>query len=245
MSVQRVAEGVMRVYAGSTASYVLRDDTGILLVDAGLPSMWEGTYRAIRELGGAPADVRALVLTHAHFDHVGFARRVAERGVPVLVHAADSELAAHPYRYRHARPRSWYALRHPAHLRHLAGMVGAGALRVRGVEAGAGLVDGQVLDLPGSPHVLHVPGHTDGHCVFHVPGRELLFTGDALVSLDPYTGRTGPRVVARAGTRDAAAALKSLDRLPQGRMRVLPGHGDPWDGDVAVAVSQARDAGVA
>lgn len=245
MSVEPVADDVLRVYAGSTASYVLRDDSGILLVDAGLPSMWTGTQEAVRRLGGRLSDVRALVLTHAHFDHVGFARQVARGGVPVLVHDADAPLAAHPYRYRHARPRTWYALRHPRHLPHLAGMVAAGAFRVRGVEPAGRLLDGQVLDLPGSPRVVHVPGHTDGHCVFHLADRGLLFTGDALVTLDPYTGRVGPRVVARAGTRDAGEALRSLERLPTGPVTVLPGHGDPWTGDVGLAVRHARDAGVA
>ena len=50
------------------------------------------------------------------------------------------------------------------------------------------------LALPGAPQVLHTPGHTDGSCVLFLPERRALLTGDALVTLDPYTGRRGPRV---------------------------------------------------
>ena len=57
----------------------------------------------------APGDIQAVVLTHAHFDHVGFAERARrELGVPVYVHENDAPLARHPWRYDHERPRAAY-----------------------------------------------------------------------------------------------------------------------------------------
>lgn len=45
------------------------------------------------------------------------------------------------------------------------------------------LVDGQVLKLgPVTIHVIHTPGHTKGHLIFHLPTEHLLFTGDTLFS---------------------------------------------------------------
>jgi glyoxylase-like metal-dependent hydrolase (beta-lactamase superfamily II) len=74
--------------------------------------------------------------------------------------------------------------------------------------------------------VIFTPGHTDGECVFLFPDRRLLLTGDALVTLDPYTGFTGPRIVARAGTKDSRQALDSLAGLRSlDADLVLPGHG--------------------
>ena len=81
-------------------------------------------------------------------------------------------------------------------------MVRAGALRVPGLAADH-LVQGRtVLDLPGRPELVPAPGHTDGEHVVHLPDHGAVLTGDALVTLDPYTGRRGPRVVARAATND-------------------------------------------
>ena len=58
------------------------------------------------EVGGDVSDVGALILTHCHFDHVGFALRAhREWNVPVLVHLADRRLAANPYRYKPGRNR--------------------------------------------------------------------------------------------------------------------------------------------
>src|SRR3954453_4200546 len=61
------------------------------------------------------------------------------------------------------------------------------------------LADGEVLDVPGSPRVLHAPGHTAGHCALSLEDQSLLFSGDALVTLDMTRGRTGALWIWRAG----------------------------------------------
>lgn len=117
-----------------------------------------------------------------------------------------------------------------------------GALAVRGVDAEASLPSGGVLDVPGRPTVVHTPGHTDGHCAFYFATRGVLLSGDALVTLDPYTGKRGPQIVANAATKNAATALHSLDALEATEAGVvLTGHGDPWISGIA---SVARRAGV-
>ena len=100
--------------------------------------------------------------------------------------------------------------------------------------------------MPGAPVVVHTPGHTLGHCALHLPDRDALIAGDALVMLDPYTARRGPRVVARAATADSERALASLDALAAtGATTVLTGHGPPWTGGAEAAVAAARSAGAA
>jgi glyoxylase-like metal-dependent hydrolase (beta-lactamase superfamily II) len=242
MTVVEVADRVYRVSQAYVSCYLVEDAGRVLLVDAGLPAMWSATGDALARIGRRPSDVVGVALTHTHFDHLGFAARVRTRlGVPVWADPRDAALAAHPYRYLHERARSPYALRHPRCLPVLAAMVRAGALRVAPVRDTVAYDEAVLAGLPGAPRLVPTPGHTFGHVALHLPGRDALLTGDALVTLDPYTGAPGPQIVAGAATADSTQALRSLDALEATGARVLlPGHGEPWTEGVARAVAEAR-----
>jgi glyoxylase-like metal-dependent hydrolase (beta-lactamase superfamily II) len=243
---QNVADGVHRVRDAYVNWYLVEDGRRLTVVDAGHPRSWRSLDEAVRAIGRQLADIEALVLTHAHFDHVGFAERARrELGVPVHVHSADARLARHPWRYAHESPRSAYAIRHPGFIARFAAMGAAGALAVKGVEEVRTFDAPGALDVPGRPHVVPTPGHTDGHCALHLPERGVLICGDALVTFDPYTGRSGPRIVARAATADSSRALRSLDAISATPASVLlPGHGDAFNGGAERAARLAREAGV-
>lgn len=247
MTHTQVAQGVHLIEHAYVNCYVIEDNDGLTLVDTGLPSVWRELGTTIRDLGRSPSDVRAVVLTHAHFDHVGTARRLQRRlDVAIMAHADELHLAGHPYSYDHEKPVAPYPLRHPRAVPIMMRMVGAGMLRVRGVRGLRPFTPGEVLPVPGRPRVILSAGHTAGHCALHLPERDVLFSGDALVTLDPYTALTGPRIVAGAATADSGLALRSLDELAAtGAATVLPGHGDPWTDGIARAAQLARDAGVA
>ena len=71
-----------------------------------------------------------------------------------------------------------------------------------------------------------------------------MIAGDAIVTLNPYTARRGPQIVARAATADSNRALASLDALAEtGARTVLVGHGEPWRNGAEQAVTLARQAG--
>ena len=246
-TVHDVVPGVHLVTHGHTNCYVVEGEDGVTLVDAAYPRTWSAVRQCLADLGRSASEIRGLVLTHGHFDHVGFASRLQRTyGVEVWAGAADAYLLRHPYRYRPARPRLAYPLTHPRSWPVLGAMVRAGALRVPGLTADH-LVSGRTtLDLPGRPELVPAPGHTDGEYVVHLPDDGAVLTGDALVTLDPYTGRRGPRVVARAATNDAQLALDSLDAIAALDVAaVLPGHGEPWLHGSGSAVHAARSAGVA
>src|SRR3712207_5707082 len=102
-----VAEGVHRVEDAYTNWYLVEDGSRLTVVDAGVPTSWGSFTGALNQLGFSPADVDAIVLTHAHFDHVGFAEKArSELGVPVWVHDADVPLTNNPMGYAHERGRT-------------------------------------------------------------------------------------------------------------------------------------------
>jgi glyoxylase-like metal-dependent hydrolase (beta-lactamase superfamily II) len=240
-----VAPGIHRIDHAYVNCYLVEDGDSVTLVDGGLPATWRFILQALDAIGRRPEDVSALVLTHAHFDHVGTARRFQrEIGGPVHVHPLDAFIARHPYRYSHERARGLYPLLFPRALPVLASMTVAGALSVPGISGTRPMPGGGVLDVPGTPTILFTPGHTEGHCALHFPERDAVITGDALVTLDPYTGETGPRIVAGAATADSPAALASLQKISAtGAGTLLPGHGSPWRGDPVDAVAEATGVG--
>jgi glyoxylase-like metal-dependent hydrolase (beta-lactamase superfamily II) len=245
---QNVAPGVHRIEDAFTNWYLVEQDGRVTIVDAGVPSSWDSLQEALKAIGRSQDDVEALVLTHAHFDHVGFAERARTiLKIPVYVHETDVEITKHPWSYKHERSRVPYLLTQVKAMPIVATLLRHRAFWPKPVEETTAYGDrAQTLPVPGEPRVVPTPGHTLGHCALHLPDRDVVIAGDAVVMLDPYTGRKGPRLVARAATADVATNLRTLDALADtGARTVLTGHGEPWTEGAAAIVEQARSAGAA
>lgn len=234
----KLAPHLHRLGNDVVASYLIDLPGGITLVDAGLPGHWNDLQHELASIGRPLSDVRGLVLTHGDSDHIGFAERLrAETGVPVFIHAGD----AHRVRTGEKPKAPMGPMRIGPLVRFAAYGIRKNAMRTRYVQEVTEVQDGDVLNLPGSPVVIGMPGHSPGSIAVHIPEADAVFVGDALTTRHVLTGREGAQPA--PFTDEPAEALASLDRLASIQASwVLPGHGAPWRGtpaDIAAAVRAA------
>ena len=235
-----VAEGVERfVDQGVVNWYLVETEEGPVAVDAGFPTAWEQIEPRVGEL-------RAIVLTHGHIDHCGFAPKAHEQaGVPVFVPRGDERIVKSPIPFAESErnPLPYVIKEGPTRRLYLRALK-AGGIRGQTLKEFEMYGDGDLL--PGGLRAIATPGHTDGHMALHLADRDVLFVGDAIVTVDPYTDLEGPRLVARAATKDVRQNLASLDAIAAtGAKTVLTGHGEPWTQGAQAAADLAREAGAA
>jgi glyoxylase-like metal-dependent hydrolase (beta-lactamase superfamily II) len=235
-----VAAGVYRFGTRRVNWYLVAADGRLTIVDAGLPGHWQQLLDGLDDLGYGLEDVEALVLTHGHSDHIGFAEQLHEAvAVPVLIHEADAALVDGTD--EGSASEVMRNLWRPAILRLVFEFARGGGFSVPPVEVIEPFEDSAVLDVPGTPQVIHLPGHSAGSCALYLPEREVLLCGDALVTLDIKTGRAGGPQIMSMFNADEERAVESLDRIESfGRVTLLPGHGDSWQGETREAVQLAR-----
>jgi glyoxylase-like metal-dependent hydrolase (beta-lactamase superfamily II) len=187
-----------------------------VLIDTGLFGDAGRIRRLVGRLGLEPAAIQAVLLTHGHLDHAGNAAWVkAWSGARIFAHPAEQLHldAAFPYQ----GVNRWCG-RLEAVGRRLSGY--------RRVAIDQPLQDGQVLPFWGGLRVVHLPGHTAGHCGFFSERHGLLFSGDLFAS---YRSRAGlPPPVFNSLPGLIPASLEKARRIdPRG---VVPSHylGRDW-----------------
>lgn len=242
MPLERLGSDVIRIHENVVNSYLVATDDGMTLVDAGIAAHWGLLVGAIHALGRDLRDLRAVLLTHAHVDHVGMADRARrEAHAVVRIHEADLDFLrtgrTPPQPNPMALLAGWSGIRMFLYfLRH-------GVTSLPKIVDASAFGDGETVDVPGQPRAIHVPGHTPGSAALHFADRGLLCTGDALVTVDPASGTEGPRLMPAGANTDhdqALASLACLEAVPADT--ILPGHGRPWSGSPARAVELARAA---
>lgn len=153
----------------------------------------------IAGIQAAGATLRAIWLTHAHFDHVGAVRALREHfGVPAFLHEADIPMfEAGPFQ------------------------AASYGIPFDGDEVPSErFVEGQGVRVGGlSFTVMHTPGHSPGHVVLH--GHGVALVGDCL-----FAGSIGRTDLPLGNAADLGRSLRRIVALPPGT-RVLPGHGPP------------------
>lgn len=240
---QKIVDGVHRFDADGVNFFAIEGDGGLTIVDAGFPGHWQSLTTWLFKTGSAPRDIAAVLLTHNHPDHTGFAGTAHDAGAVVRIHAddldglTDGAAMGLPNRFKE---HAW----RPTTARRLLRWLRMGAGRPQAIGEALSCADGEQLDVPGRPRVVHVPGHTPGSAAFVFDDHDVICVGDALATYDPSSSRNGISILPSGLNADDAQALASLDRLVgETAALVLPGHGEPYHDGIASAVHAARAIG--
>ncbi|WP_459754367.1 MBL fold metallo-hydrolase [Streptomyces sennicomposti] len=242
--VRQVADGAYLVHGSNTNWVILTEGDAATLIDTGYPGDRQQVLDSLAAVGSSPEAVAAVLITHAHNDHLGSAQYLRETyGTPVRVHEAE---VAHARREFLHQVTMGQVLRNGWRPGVLPWAVHA--LRVGGTahnpvaEPEALPAAGEPLDLPGRPVPVHTPGHTQGHTVFHLPQAGVVVSGDALVSGHPTSRVRGPQLLPAMFHHERDRTLASLDILEDLDADVLaPGHGPVHKGPVREAARRARE----
>ena len=178
MTLKRVIDGAYLVAMGNANAYLLDAGPELVLVDAGFPEKASLVLDAIRQLGRSPSDLKHLVFTHGHPDHIGSAAAlVRETGATTYMHPADVRVAESGGPFRPMTPGR--------------GLVPNIAYRLfwrpnertEPFRIDRTFADGDMLPLAGGLHVVHVPGHCAGQVALLWQGTRLLIAGDVCMNI--------------------------------------------------------------
>jgi glyoxylase-like metal-dependent hydrolase (beta-lactamase superfamily II) len=178
MSVKRVIEGVHVVPMGMANAFLIEGDDGLTLIDASYPGKEAAVFEAIRGLGRSPNQLKHLIFTHGHPDHIGSAAAIVlETGARTYMHLLDIPMAESggPFRPMRAAPGLLrqvlcMLLYHPDE-------------RLEPVAINQPLTAGEIMPIAGGIEVIHTPGHCAGQVALLWRPRRMLFAGDVCMNI--------------------------------------------------------------
>ncbi len=152
--------------------HLLHDGNECVLIDTGLFGEWFQVRSLLKRLGLQPQSIRAILLTHGHLDHTGnLARLKSWTGAKIYAHPLEQKHIDGTYPYRGVT--QWCGRLEA---------VGRFLFRYQSVLIDEFLSDEMELPFWGGLKVVHLPGHTEGHCGFYSRKEDLLFSGDLFAS---------------------------------------------------------------
>jgi len=200
---EEIAPFVYALPGGYVNSFLIAEEDGITLIDSGLKGNDRKIVRAIHQLGRKPEEIRTLLITHHHADHVGsLAALLASSGAAAWAHPLDAPIIAGEKPRPHANKSSMLGL-----------VLGPIVSRLPQnnpppARPNHDATEGAIIPVAGM-QVIHTPGHTMGHVSYLMPGHGgVLFAGDAAGYV---FGRLGKPVL--IFTEDMVAAKESIRKL--------------------------------
>ena len=188
---------------GMVNAYLVKTEEGLVLVDAGWPNKADAIFEAVQQTGNNPADIRHLILTHAHIDHAGSAAEIKRRtGAKVYVHAADLDLTA---KGEAEHPGTTVTPGIIPKLIYLI-FIKPGGTTYESFTVDQTIKDGDILSFANNMEVIHTPGHCAGHVALFMRQEGVLIAGDICSNVTGlgYSILNEDRAVARQSILHAA-----------------------------------------
>lgn len=234
-----VAPNVFCISVTDVNVTVLREGSDLTLIDGGWPGDVSTIENVIRSIGNRPEDVRAILLTHAHIDHLGAVQSFHDRlNVPIYSDPIEIRHAARNYLEQAAEADIMKGPM-PQTLDWWERVLKVGAdtdITITDVQP---VASGQ-LDVPGRPVAIATHGHTSGHSAFYVPAARTVITGDCLVTGHACSTIEGPQPCPWFFNHSIPEALSALNVLKSVDADIIiPGHGQPLNMPISQAVDIA------
>jgi glyoxylase-like metal-dependent hydrolase (beta-lactamase superfamily II) len=193
--------------------YALEDVDGLTLVDTGLGLGAKKVLMQLQANGRQPSEVKRILITHAHPDHVG--------GLPELQAATSAQVIAHVLE----RP----VIEGKVSIARRTSGIRLPDTKFKAAPVHCEVQGGETLpEVLGGLQVIFTPGHAPGHICFWQPDRRLLFCGDVLMRLPRV------RLPFAAFTVDMEENKRSVKKLAELEASVVCfGHGQPLMHDAA------------
>ncbi len=241
--VDEVAQDVFAVRGTEVNWYLVRDGADLTLIDAGYPGDLARVEASLRAIGRRPEDVRAVLLTHAHVDHLGAVNHFHERyRTPAYLDPVEVAHARRDYLEQAGPLDVAKNILRPGVLPWSLRIMRVGAMKKVSVPHARPFPNDGALDLPGRPVPVATHGHTSGHSAYYLPDIGAVVTGDALVTGHGTSRVSGPQVFGPMFSHSPAGAVTALDPLEAlDADLILPGHGDPLRRPIGDAVREARE----
>jgi glyoxylase-like metal-dependent hydrolase (beta-lactamase superfamily II) len=240
-AIEDLGSGVFLVNGRDVNWILVRSGSDLTVIDTGYPGYAASFEASVQAIGATLGDIRAVLLTHAHVDHMGGINHLHETyDIPVYL---DGVEVAHAHRERleQAGPvdvakNAW----RPGVLSWASRVARAGAMIDKPIRHASAFPVSGSLDLPGRPIPVATHGHTSGHSAYLLPAAGVIVTGDALVTAHAVTRKRGPHVLPGFFNHgDVVAGLENLVDQPADRL--APGHGPALHIPIANAVARARE----
>lgn len=206
--------------------YLIEDGDGLTIIDASLANAAAKILNQLAQKGYAPQDVKRILITHAHPDHVG--------GLPALQKATGAAVMALAQEKPYIEGTQPIVKPKPADIRGLPKIMAAAPTTTNEpVPVARALEDGETIaEVMGGLQVLWTPGHSPGHATYWQAEKGVMFCGDVMMRM------TGRLTLPFAGfTPDMAENKRSLRRLVELNPQVVClGHGQPLMNDAAATI---------
>ena len=153
--------------------HLLVEGDSCVMIDTGMLGEVRSVFRQLKRLGLSEDSVEAILLTHGHLDHTGNLYRFKElTGATVYGHKEEQAHVDGAYPYEGVnRVCGWLEA------------VGRFLTRYRRADIDIYIDENQCLPFWGGLRVVHLPGHTKGHCGYYSAKHDLLFAGDLFASM--------------------------------------------------------------